>query len=80
MNLNWQLADAKNRLSEVVRRALTEGPQRISRRQDAVIVLSEAEYQRLTGTRPNVIDYILNGPSLDGVPVERDRSPMREVE
>ncbi len=80
MELNWQLADAKNRLSEVVRRALTEGPQRITRRQDAVIVLSEAEYQRLAGTKPSVIDYILAGPSLEDVPLERDRSLMREVE
>lgn len=47
--MDWQLADAKNRLSEVVNRALTEGPQRIERRGDRVVVLSEAEYDRLTG-------------------------------
>jgi len=80
MAVNWQLADAKNRLSEVVRRALSDGPQRITRRHDAVIVLSEAEYQRLTGARPNLIDYVMSGPSLEDVPIERDRTPMRAFE
>jgi len=80
MELNWQLADAKNRFSEVVRRALTEGPQRITRRRDAVIVLSETEYQRLTGEQPSVVNYILSGPGLEDVPIERDQSLMREVE
>jgi len=32
--LEWQLAEAKNRLSEVVNKALTSGPQRITRRGD----------------------------------------------
>jgi len=77
--MNWQLADAKNRFSEVVRRALEEGPQRVTRRREAVIVMSEAEYQRLSGAGPNVIDYLLAGPSLEDVPIERDRSPMRDL-
>ncbi|MEM8814037.1 MAG: type II toxin-antitoxin system prevent-host-death family antitoxin [Pseudomonadota bacterium] len=77
--LIWQLADAKNRFSEVVRRALTEGPQKVTRRQDAVIILSEAEYQRLTGSAPNLVDYLMEGPSFEDVPIERDSSPARPV-
>jgi len=50
--MDWKLADAKNKFSEVVRRALAEGPQRVTRRNDAVVILSEAEYQRLTETSP----------------------------
>lgn len=30
--MSWQLAEAKNKLSEVMTRALTIGPQRICRR------------------------------------------------
>jgi len=78
--MTWKLADAKNRFSELVRKALTEGPQRVSRRGDAVVVLSEADYQRLTGQRPGFRDYLLDhGPSFEGVDVSRDRSPAREV-
>ncbi len=78
--MTWKLADAKNRFSEVVRKALDEGPQRITRRDDAVVVLSEADYQRLTGERPGLRDYLLGpGPSLEGVDLARDRSASREV-
>ena len=78
--MNWRLAEAKNRLSEVVSKALGEGPQRITRRGEAVIVVSEAEYMRLTGERVGFVDYLMSGPSLEGVEFERDSTPMREVE
>lgn len=77
--MEWRLADAKNRLSEVVRLALAEGPQRISRRNDAVIVISEAEYQNLKGEAPSFVDHLLSGPSLEGVDLTRDQSTMRDV-
>jgi antitoxin Phd len=43
----WQLQEAKNKLSEVVRRAQTEGPQTITvRGEDAVVVVASDEYSR----------------------------------
>ena len=47
--MTWNLAEAKNRLSEVVNLALTEGPQTITRRKDAVVVISAEKYAELTG-------------------------------
>jgi antitoxin Phd len=78
--MDWKLAEAKMKFSEVVRRALTEGPQRVRRRNDAVMVLSEREYERLTGSRTSLKDLLLNGPGLEGVELERDPSPMRDVD
>jgi antitoxin Phd len=78
--MDWQLADAKNRFSELVSRALTEGPQRVTRRNEAVVLVAEAEYERLTGKRPGFIDFLLNGPDFSGVDLTRDRSPMRDVD
>lgn len=77
--MNWKLSEAKNRLSEVVSRALADGPQRIERRGEAVVVIAEADYRHLKEDRPSFIDYLVNGPSLEGIDLERDRSPMREV-
>lgn len=37
--MDWRLADAKNRFSELVTKALTDGPQRVRRREQAVMVL-----------------------------------------
>ena len=76
----WKLADAKNRFSEVVNRALAEGPQHVHRREDAVIVLAQRDYEKLTGKRPDFQEFLLSGPSLAGLDLERDRSPMRDVE
>jgi antitoxin Phd len=77
----WKLADAKNRFSELVNRALAEGPQRVERRADAVVVLDLREYEKLTGKKAGFKEFLTApGPSLKGVDLARDRSPMRDVE
>lgn len=77
--MEWQLATAKNKLSELFRMALSEGPQRITRRKDAVVVMSEEYYETLTGQRAGLKDYLLASPAFDGVDLTRDNSPMRDV-
>lgn len=50
---NWNLADAVETFAEVVELALTRGPQRVVCRElRAVVVLDEAEYQRLSEQGP----------------------------
>lgn len=78
--MDWKLADAKNRFSELVNRAIADGPQRVTRREDVVFVLSEADYLRLQGEQPNFIEYLLHGPDLSDLDPRRDPSPMREVD
>lgn len=78
--MDWQLADAKNRFSELVSRALTEGPQRVTRRNEAVVLVAEAEYERLTGKRRGFIEFLLNGPDFSGVDLTRDKGTMRAVD
>ena len=76
----WKLADAKNRFSELVNRALGEGPQWVQRRADAVVVLDRREYEKLTGKTASFKEFLTGpGPSLKGLNLTRDRSPMREV-
>lgn len=46
----WKLQDAKARFSEVVRKAQTEGPQRVTvHGRDAVVVVSASEYGKNKG-------------------------------
>ena len=77
--MNWKLAEAKTKFSEVVRRALTEGPQRVLRRNDAVVVMSEEEYERLAGLRVGFRDFLLDAPDMDDLDLARAREPMRDV-
>ena len=60
--MSWQLHEAKNKLSEVVKRALSEGPQRVTRRNEAVIIIAESEYLKLTGERPSLARWLLANP------------------
>lgn len=41
--MDWRLADAKNRFSELVSKALAEGPQRVRRHKDTVVVVAERD-------------------------------------
>lgn len=77
----WKLADAKNRFSELVNRALAEGPQCVQRRTDAVVVLDRREYEKLTGKRASFKEFLAApGPILEELDLSRDRSPMRDFE
>jgi len=78
--VEWRLADAKNRFSELVNRALSGDPQLVVRRGDAVVVVSRRDYEKLTGKRPSFKQFLLGkGPSLSGLDLNRDRSGMRKV-
>jgi len=78
--MTWRLADAKNRFSELFSRALSEGPQRVRRHNGAVVVISERDFEKLSGKHPSFKEFLLGaGPSLEGVDVSRDPSPMRAV-
>ncbi len=79
----WKLEDAKARFSEVVRRARSEGPQRVTvRGKDAVVVISVEELDQLTppaaARRPLVA--FLEGLHLDGLDLARDVDAGRDVD
>jgi prevent-host-death family protein len=80
----WQLQDAKARFSEVIRRAVDEGPQHVSvRGEPAAVVLSEEEYHQLTAQRPSIVDHILAGDPwpddlVDAIN-DRPHGPDRDV-
>jgi prevent-host-death family protein len=58
----WKLEDAKNRFSEVVRLALADQPQRVTRNgRDAVVVISQEEYERLAAPQ-NLFDFLQTSP------------------
>jgi antitoxin Phd len=77
--MDWRLADAKNRFSELFTQALTLGPQRVRRFKDAVIVLSEQDYERITGRRASFKDHLSRGESFEGVELIRDPGPGEDV-
>ncbi len=79
----WQLQDAKNRLSEVVRKAREEGPQTITLHgKDAVVVVDAEQYDTLL-RKPidSLVEFFRNSP-LRGVRlnISRSKDTGRSVE
>jgi prevent-host-death family protein len=78
----WQVQEAKARLSELLKRAATEGPQRITVRGcPTAVVLSQEAFERLQGAKPGFVELMRNSP-LVGVKLDlrRDSSSTREVD
>ena len=70
----WQLQEAKNRLSEVVRKARSEGPQIITLHgADAAVVVSARDFGRLSRRKGRLVDFFRKSP-LVGVELEFSRS------
>ncbi len=79
--MDWPIAEAKNRLSELVTRASSEGPQTIRRRKEAFVVIPEHKYKELVGEQPTFKDWLLQGPRIDDLKIPpREGSPMRKVD
>ena len=79
---SWKLEDAKARFSEVVRRARSEGPQRVTvRGKPAVVVISTEELERLL-PRESRLPFVEFMESLyvDGLDLTREPDRGRDVE
>lgn len=78
--MNWQIQEAKARFSEMVERALKEGPQTVTRHGKPVAVLVPVgEYRRLR-TRGKSLKALLAAAPLEGVEIRRSRETARIVE
>ena len=79
--MTWQVQEAKQRFSELIRRAVAEGPQVVTRRGEAIaVVVSAEEYRRLHGERLDFKEFLLSGPDLGDIEMERAVDLTREVD
>lgn len=64
--MEWQLQQAKQKFSEVVKRAQKEGPQVVMRDGEPVVVIVAAqEFDQLIGKRPVAGDPLVDPPYSD---------------
>lgn len=81
---HWPLQDAKARLSELVRRARSDGPQHVTvHGRDEVVVISAEEFRRLTGERSGrLLVEAMRGSPYPEIDLEPERMPLpvRDVE
>ncbi|MGN6367540.1 MAG: type II toxin-antitoxin system Phd/YefM family antitoxin [Phycisphaerae bacterium] len=80
----WQLQEAKAKFSEVFDRAVKEGPQVVTRRnKEAVVILPEAEFRKLTqmprGGEPNLLAVLLQCPKGPDLEIHRDEGTVLDL-
>ncbi len=78
----WQLQEAKARLSEVIKKAAKEGPQKITvHGEPTAVVISNKEYERLKRPRESFVEFMRRSP-LYGVELNlrREQTLTRETE
>jgi prevent-host-death family protein len=78
--MTWQLQDAKARFSEVIQRARLEGPQTVTLRGErAAVVVSAADFDRLTAGEPDFVAALLAGPTWDDDMIEGTLGRARDL-
>jgi antitoxin Phd len=78
----WQLQDAKNRLSEVVRKARSEGPQVITvHGADAAVIISARDFGRMSRRKGRLVDFFRKSPLAEvGLKPDRSRDTGRKID
>ena len=75
----WTVAEAKSQLSEVMRRARSDGPQYIGSKSPCVII-SEEEWQRINQTTPKLGNWLVeNLAGLGEIPLPSRVDPPRNI-
>jgi prevent-host-death family protein len=79
--MSWQVQEAKQRFSELIRAAHADGPQVVTRHgQEIAVVIDIADYRHLKGETAEFKDYLRSGPGFDGLDLERTTERPRNTD
>jgi prevent-host-death family protein len=79
---DWTVATAKAHLSEVMNRALSEGPQVITRNgRKAVVMVSAEEWEKRTKRKGTLVEFFANSPLRGSkLKIERSKDGFRPID
>lgn len=78
----WQLQEAKNKFSNLVDKAHSDGPQVVTKHgKESVVIIAVEDYRKLNKPKSDLVSFFQQSP-LSGVDLNlaRDKSPARDVE
>jgi len=80
MHGHWQLQEAKQRFSELMRSVEVDGPQFVTRHgEEVAVVIDIAEYRRLRGGGQDFKAFLRSAPDVD-LEINRSSAPPRVVD
>jgi len=72
--MNWQIQEAKNKLSELIERSQKEGPQVITKHgKDIAVLISADEYQCIKKRTDNLVEYFMKSPLAGKIEINRNK-------
>lgn len=80
--MRWQVQEAKQRFSEVLRAAESGEPQIVTKHgEEVAVVIDIAEYRRLRGESMSFMSYLRVEPLAEiDLAIERQREQSREID
>jgi prevent-host-death family protein len=79
--MNWQVQDAKQRFSELLRTAHFDGPQIVTRHGvEIAVVIDIAEYRHLKGEVADFKEYLRSGPDFGSLDLVRPADRARIID
>jgi prevent-host-death family protein len=78
----WTVAQAKAKFSEVIDRAMSEGPQTVTRKgRTAVVVVDAEEWNRKTKRVGTLADFFASSPLRgSGLKLQRSKGRLRKID
>lgn len=79
---HWQIQEAKQRFSELVKSARVDGPQEITfRGEGCAWIISSEDYERLTKPKSGLIEFFQNSPCREvNLKIKRNKDLPRDIE
>lgn len=75
MQGKWQMQETENKLGEVIKQALENGPQTITQQgRDIAIVISLDDYRRLVKSKDDLVSFFRNSPLVGAIELNRESS------
>jgi prevent-host-death family protein len=80
MHDHWQLQEAKQRFSELIRSVEADGPQFVTRHgEEVAVIVSIADYRHLRNAGEDFKAFLQSAPDTD-LEIDRSAQPARRVE
>jgi prevent-host-death family protein len=78
----WTVAEAKAKFSEVLEKAKSEGPQKISKHgHTTAVVVAAVEWERKTERKGTLAEFLMSSPLRgSGIKIKPLRGRLRKVE
>jgi prevent-host-death family protein len=79
---NWTVAEAKAKFSEIIERAMSEGPQTITRNgRTAAVLVGAEEWQRKTKRLGSLAEFLAESPLREsGLKIRRLKDHARKTD